>query len=220
MTPMMVRLIGLVMGALMALAIPVGSAGAQDGMETLRFRPGATNTVVRGLVVGRGDVNYRLEGRAGQRMSLDLRSRNNFLYFNVFDPRGRVIAREETNWSDRLRTSGFYRVQVFLMRSEARRDKVVPFTLEARISGRGDDGQRPQPLPDPGAGTYRVVGVAVDDRLNMRDRPGSRSPIIGEIPFDGTGIRRLGCTPDERWCEVRYRSQQGWVDARFLRRER
>lgn len=215
-TAAMTRLTGLVAGMLM-LAFSVQYAAAQGGVETLRFRPGATTTTVRGVVVGRADANYRLEARAGQRMALDLRSRNDFLYFNVLDPRGRVVAREETSWSDRLRVSGVYRVQVFLMRAEARRDRVVPFSLEVRITGRG--GEEPQPLPEPGPRSYRVVGVAFDDTLNMRDRPSSRSVIVGEIPFDATGLRGLRCTPDEAWCEVRYRSQQGWVSARFLRPE-
>jgi len=216
----MMRLIGAMMSALV-LAFAAHGAVAQERAETLRFRPGATSTTVRGVVMGREGVNYRLEARSGQRLSLDLRSRNDFLYFNLFDPRGRVIAREETRWSDRLKTSGVYRVEVFLMRAEARRGRVVPFTLEVQLSGRGDGAPAPQPLPDePAPGTYRVVGVAPDDVLNMRERPGPRSAVVGEIPFDATGIRRVRCTDDEKWCQVRYRNQQGWVDIRFLRRDR
>jgi hypothetical protein len=186
-------------------------------METLRFRPGDTSTTVRGMVVGRFSANYRFDVGAGQVVSLRLNAKNKNLLFSLRDPRGRTVADDQTRWSDRLRVPGTYQVRIYLTREEARRNKFVPFSLDVRIEGR--DGGRPEPLPQPGRETYRVVGVAVDDTLNMRSRPEPRARVVAEIPFDATGLRGLGCVDDNSWCQVRYRGQEGWVAARFLRRE-
>ncbi|GAA2876299.1 hypothetical protein GCM10010837_30750 [Aminobacter niigataensis] len=193
-------------------------AAAQERVETLRMRPGATQTTVRGIVIGRISASYRLEARAGQRMSLDLNSRNTFLYFNVLDPRGRTIAREQTQWDGRLPASGVYTIQIYLVRAEARRNRPAPFSLDVRIAGRGEaPGPGPEPLPGPRS--WRVVGVTPDDVLNMRTTPSPRGFVVAEIPFDAGGLRNLGCQDGQSWCKVRYRGQEGWVNGRFLRPE-
>lgn len=193
-------------------------AAAQERVETLRMRPGATQTTVRGIVIGRISASYRLEARAGQRMSLDLNSRNTFLYFNVLDPRGRTIAREQAQWDGRLPASGVYTIQIYLVRAEARRNRPAPFSLDVRIAGRGEaPGPGPEPLPGPRS--WRVVGVTPDDVLNMRTTPSPRGFVVAEIPFDAGGLRNLGCQDGQSWCKVRYRGQEGWVNGRFLRPE-
>lgn len=193
-------------------------AAAQERVETLRMRPGATQTTVRGIVIGRISASYRLEARAGQRMSLDLNSRNTFLYFNVLDPRGRTIAREQTQWDGRLPASGVYTIQIYLVRAEARRNRPAPFSLDVRVAGRGE-APGPDPEPMPGPRSWRVVGVTPDDVLNMRTTPSPRGFVVAEIPFDAGGLRNLGCQDGQSWCKVRYRGQEGWVNGRFLRPE-
>jgi len=193
-------------------------AAAQERVETLRMRPGATQTTVRGIVIGRISASYRLEARAGQRMSLDLNSRNTFLYFNVLDPRGRTIAREQTQWDGRLPASGVYTIQIYLVRAEARRNRPAPFSLDVRVAGRGE-APGPGPEPMPGPRSWRVVGVTPDDVLNMRTTPSPRGFVVAEIPFDAGGLRNLGCQDGQSWCKVRYRGQEGWVNGRFLRPE-
>jgi len=197
-------------------------AAAQERVETLRMRPGATQTTVRGIVFGRISASYRLEARAGQRMSLDLSSRNTFLYFNVLDPRGRTIAREQTQWDGRLPATGVYTIQIYLVRAEARRNVPAPFSLSVAIFGRGGEtgpGPAPGPDPVPGPRSWRVVGVTPNDVLNMRTTPSPRGAIVAEIPFDAGGLRNLGCQDGQSWCKVRYRGQEGWVNGRFLRPE-
>ena len=73
---------------------------------------------------------------------------------------------------------------------------------------------------------YRVIGVAANDSLNMRDDVAfagsiSETPIIGTIPADGTGILATGVTVkvgSGLWREVHYAGFSGWVNARFLER--
>lgn len=214
----MIRRTGLFLALMLAFAPALPQVAAtQERIETLRMRPGATQTTVRGIVFGRISASYRLEARAGQRMSLDLRSRNRFLYFNVVDPRGRAIAREQTQWDGRLSASGLYTIQIYLLRAEARRNATAPFALGVSVFGRGEPGPGPEPLPGPRS--WRVVGVSPDDVLNMRETPSPRGFVVGEIPFDADGLRNLGCLDGQNWCKVRYRGQEGWVNGRFLRPE-
>ncbi|MDV7143285.1 SH3 domain-containing protein [Tropicimonas sp. TH_r6] len=82
---------------------------------------------------------------------------------------------------------------------------------------------------------FRVVGVAWNDVLNIRNGPTARASKIGAIPPDGNGVRNLGCsggmtyaqweaaTPTQRdaarkrvWCRIYYRGVEGWVAGWFL----
>lgn len=86
-----------------------------------------------------------------------------------------------------------------------------------------------------GPDSFRVVGVAKDDVLNLRQEPSAAAMIIGRIPPDATGLRNLGCRGGQslaewqaaseaeraaavfrRWCRVEYRGTTGWVAGRFL----
>lgn len=211
----MVRMVWLLAASLfLGLALPYAVV-AQEQFETLRFRPGSESMTVRGVVVAFVGINYRVDADDGQRMTIELNSRNRGLTFAVVDPRGRTIAREQRRWSGRLPMSGKYRIAVALSRDEARRGAVAPFDMNIRVAGGGGGGG--------GGGsdrTWRVVGVSFDDTLNMRERPNPRAFIVDEIPFDATGLRDLGCTEDRTWCKVRYRRSEGWVAGRFLRPDR
>jgi uncharacterized protein YraI len=68
-----------------------------------------------------------------------------------------------------------------------------------------------------GAGTYRVVGVANDDVLNMRAGPSAGYGKVGMIPPRGRGVRIVGPCGD--WCQVRYNGASGWVNRTYLAAE-
>jgi len=82
---------------------------------------------------------------------------------------------------------------------------------------------------------FQVTGVAENDVLNIREAPDASARKIGEIPWNGDGIRNLGCegglsfeewqsaTDAERaaaartrWCRVSYRGVEGWAAGWFL----
>lgn len=74
--------------------------------------------------------------------------------------------------------------------------------------------------------TYRVVGVAGNDVLNVRDRPGvPGSRIVGVLPPGSTGIvwsGQQGRSADgASWWRILHPNvpQGGWVNARFLTEE-
>lgn len=89
-----------------------------------------------------------------------------------------------------------------------------------------------------GPDAWRVTGVAPNDVLMVHREASARSPIIGKLAHDSTGLRNLGCTgfpsfaewqkmtPRERerrararWCRVESNGLTGWVAGRFLRED-
>lgn len=61
----------------------------------------------------------------------------------------------------------------------------------------------------------RVVGVAPNDVLNVREYPSAGARIVGIIPPDGRGVvpngERVG-----NWIFVSHRRVEGWVDRRYV----
>lgn len=82
----------------------------------------------------------------------------------------------------------------------------------------------PTPAPNqaPVPKLYRVVGVAEDDVLYIRDRPGPQNASVGKIPADGVDVRVLEGTErigQSTWVRVNYKGITGWVNSRFLREQ-
>jgi hypothetical protein len=80
----------------------------------------------------------------------------------------------------------------------------------------------PSPSTSPSTSDGRrffVRGVDRSDVLNIRAEPGPKSPVIGEIPPEATGIVSTGARRQVGpgiWREVSYRGVRGWVNERFL----
>lgn len=69
-------------------------------------------------------------------------------------------------------------------------------------------GAPPQP-------SYRVVMVADDDVLNVRQGPSAEHAAIAALGPDASGVRILGpCRSD--WCFVRHNDIVGWVNSTYL----
>lgn len=111
-----------------------GPALADDvRRETIRFAPGASGSTIKARVKGYESVRYALGVRAGQKMSVQLDSRNSSLYFNVTGP-GADAALYDGSIDGNATTltipsSGDYLIDVYLMRNAARRDEAADFTL-------------------------------------------------------------------------------------------
>lgn len=70
-------------------------------------------------------------------------------------------------------------------------------------------------LPSAAQTAMRVVGVAPNDVLNVREYPSPGAKIVGIIPPDGRGVapngERIG-----NWIFVSHRQVEGWVDRRYV----
>jgi hypothetical protein len=85
---------------------------------------------------------------------------------------------------------------------------------------------------------WAVSGVRANDVLHLRDMPSAESRSLAGIPPNARGLKNLGCrrdgpsldqwvrmskaqreVPATQWCRVDYQGTQGWVAARFLRKD-
>lgn len=70
---------------------------------------------------------------------------------------------------------------------------------------------------------YRVVGVKGGDVLYIRPKAGNLKVSVGKIPPGATGIKITGggkTVGKSRWVPIVYRGKRGWVNSRFIAREK
>ena len=126
----------LALAALFALAVP---AAAQQGPRTARvqFAPGASAKAVSGSIKGYGAVDYLVSAKAGQTLSVKLKTSNASNYFNVTGPGADaalfVGSTSGGDYSGVLPASGDYKVSVYLMRNAARRGESAKYTLTVAV---------------------------------------------------------------------------------------
>jgi hypothetical protein len=108
----------------------------------VRFAPGATSAVLKGVITGRDSISYTVSAEAGQTLRVLLTSSTPSLSFNLYAP-GRGPGSEAMAIGDllpqanrfegKLDVSGAYTVNVFLIRAAARRNTRSRYTLEISI---------------------------------------------------------------------------------------
>jgi hypothetical protein len=86
---------------------------------------------------------------------------------------------------------------------------------------------QPEPTPSeigptPDGSTYTVVGVELDDVLNIREEPGVEFPITTALPPLEKNISLSGETrymDGINWSSIEYKNHIGWVNTVFLARQ-
>lgn len=66
---------------------------------------------------------------------------------------------------------------------------------------------------------YAVVGVESDDTLNVRDGAGVDYDVVGELPYNATGVELVGegvQVGGSIWSEISFEQTNGWVNLSFL----
>lgn len=66
---------------------------------------------------------------------------------------------------------------------------------------------------------FRVVDVAANDTLNVREGPGVEHAIVGELAPDARDIEAVATSHDGGWLLVNIGERSGWVSLRFLEPE-
>jgi hypothetical protein len=130
-----------VRGLALSIALSLGSASlAADGIQskTIQFAKGASSATVKGSIQGRQTIDYKLRARAGQTMTVSLKSGNPGLAFNVLPPGSKDVAIEGAiglqDWSGALPADGEYTVRTYLDRAGARRGEKASHTLTVAIA--------------------------------------------------------------------------------------
>lgn len=141
-SPLPRRSVSRVLAAVVLIASAAAAAPAVAAVEQrpLRFAQGASAATVEGRIEGDRVVDHTVAARAGQTMTVEMRTDHDAAYFNVLPPGSRDAAVHVGSvagnaWSGRLERDGSYTVRVYLMRSAARRHEVAHYTLKVGVEG-------------------------------------------------------------------------------------
>jgi hypothetical protein len=129
-----------VMACALFAASPWALAERAIESRPVQFAKGASSATLKGTLKGYQTIDYRLGAKAGQTMSVTLKTSNGANYFNVLPPGSNDIAvfvgsTEGNQWSAALAADGEYAIRVYLMRSAARRNETANYTLTVGITG-------------------------------------------------------------------------------------
>jgi nitrous oxidase accessory protein NosD len=134
------NLIGRMALAAVLLAGSANAATAQEvraeRVERVEFARGASSATVRGRIEGYRMVDYLVNARAGQRMTVRLDTRGRFTYFVVRAPGSEDNLYDSTSGATArltLPASGDYRIRVFQMRNAARRGERSNYSLTVSV---------------------------------------------------------------------------------------
>lgn len=170
-------------------------ASATSGIETrqVRFAAGATSATTNGSIKGDKTIDYKLRAKAGQTMSVSLKTKHGANYFNVLPPGSKDVAVYTSSsggneWTGTLEADGEYTVRVYLMRSAARRNETANYTLTVGITGApagagkgGAAGAVGDPVERAAKGKFNATGAV--PCAQRRGQP------MGQCPF---GVARAG----------------------------
>lgn len=176
------------------LAVAGQAVVAADGIvsKPLQFPKGASSATVKGSLKGNATVDYKLRAKAGQTMSVVLKTSNASNYFNVLPPGSSDAAifigsTEGNEWKGALPADGEYTIRVYLMRNAARRNETANYTLTVGITGANAAAAVAAPATAPnsveraGQGKFNATG-------NIPCAKGAGQP-MGSCPF---GVAREG----------------------------
>ena len=119
--------------AALVFATPAWSADPVH-KETVALTAGTSAHSVKGKIQGYATAEYTVAGKAGQTLSVKLKTNQPSNYFNI-----RQAGRDDAlftgsssgnSYQAKLPADGAYTVQVYLMRNAARRNAVATYTLD------------------------------------------------------------------------------------------
>lgn len=111
-------------------------------INTVHFKSGQGGAVIAGQIKGDRWIGFRLGAAAGQTMRIGMTASNAAAYFNLFAPGSGpgdaalfIGSTGGPRYEGTLPASGDYTIQVYLMRSAARRGESASFKLTVSIGG-------------------------------------------------------------------------------------
>ncbi|MBM5574353.1 PPC domain-containing protein [Deefgea sp. CFH1-16] len=118
---------------------PISLVQAQE-LTTIpvHFAKGQSSTVLKGQIKGYQYIDYTLNAKAGQRLTVVYTSRQLSSYFNILPPGSSdeaifVGASAGNAYRGALPASGEYTLRVYIMRNAARPNETAKFTLKVAI---------------------------------------------------------------------------------------
>ncbi len=182
--------IGLVTAAWIALLALNLHAAEGIRKVPVHFKKGASQATIHGRIKGRETIDYVLRARAGQTMTVNLKTSNPMAYFNVLPPGsdeaifiGQVGG---AHFEGKLPESGDYRIRVYLIPAAARRNESAKYTLTVKVT----DGTAAGPGQEPHAKEQDKGEIAKGGQKNhIYDEPNMpiRTEYPGTMQVQGTG---------------------------------
>jgi hypothetical protein len=129
----------------LAACLLVGQALADTDIrsERVQFEPGAFGTTIARTITGRETIDYLVGARAGQTLSVTLKTEHSANYFNVIPPDADneavfIGSTEGSSYEGKLDLDGDWKIRVYLMRSAARRNEPASYELSIGVTGDPD----------------------------------------------------------------------------------
>lgn len=101
--------------------------------KKILFPKGKTGTVVKGVVKGEQTIEHTIVLNTNQNLSVQMKTNVNACYFNVIAPNGEFLFAGEQQdgklFKAKVSTPGTYKIQVYNMRSIARRGTPSSYSL-------------------------------------------------------------------------------------------
>lgn len=160
--------------ALLHAGVPVAG---EITSQPVQFAKGQSSATITGKIKGYQGIDYTLRAKAGQTMSVQLKTVHDANYFNILPPGSNDTAIfigsiSGNEWMGALPTDGEYKIPVYLMRSAARRHESATYTLTVGITGT----PRPSDLGMAPAGDARVEGTPYHATGPLPSSPGNDLP--------------------------------------------
>jgi hypothetical protein len=131
--------IGIVTAVWIALLGLTVQAAEDIKKVPVHFKKGASQATIKGQIKGRQTIDYVLGARAGQTMTVNLKTKHTAAYFNVLPPGSEeaifIGQSSGSHFEGKLPQDGDYRVRVYLVRAAARRQETAKYTLTVKITG-------------------------------------------------------------------------------------
>ena len=147
------RITSLGLALVLASSLAMPSSAAAQSQQNVNFARGQTSTVVTGAVRGRQYVDYLVNVRRGEALSVSMTSTNRNAFFDLIGPGGAPYYVGSSNnppnrFDGIVPARGTQRIRVYLYRASGRRGDYANFQLYISMAGRPGWGQNPI-LPGP-----------------------------------------------------------------------
>jgi len=150
--------------------------------ERVQFKRGTSSTTIKGDIKGYGTIDYLLNARVGQTMTVTMTTDNGANYFNILPPDTQfeaiyVGSTGGNEYEGRPDLDGDWKIRVYMMRSAARRKEVANYTRRSASPAPQTHLQRARPtILDRSSGMLAATWAAPSGALRCsQQRIRSRS---------------------------------------------
>ena len=129
--------------ALALLAALVVSADDEVRSQRVEFAAGESGTRLEGAITGYATIDYVVNARAGQTLSVSLATDHGGNAFNLIPPDADneavfIGTTAGNHYSGRLDLDGDWKIRVYLVRAAARRGETAEYALEIAVTGEAE----------------------------------------------------------------------------------